>query len=142
MKRIVKSNPFEGLCSVLYFGWSMAFFIDPNSLKLPIYSGFKWSAETYSVIFFLLFIGSLFGLSIKNNHRFIAGYTMICGAFAWFLVSVKFVLAYPPLSPEMFTFFVLACACLIRGVQIIETSKKTKEETHTQKSYDSFYHYY
>lgn len=129
MKRLIPTKPFEALCSALYFAWGMSFILDPTTLKLSLYMGFAWNNTTYSCIFFSLFLASLTYLIPNPIAKYTSGYVMLCGSFMWFVIAIKFMLAYPPLSPEIFTFLIIAVACLIRGIQTIEDSRVNLQTT-------------
>lgn len=123
------AHVYEYFIAAMLFSWSISFVIDENMYSLYTYTYLNQFGSPYfwSVIF--LFLGAVIITGINKTcakWRSYVGISLCISGFLWTLISVGFVLTYPPYSSVMLTYPVLSVFSYLTGFRVLDESKKCR----------------
>ena len=116
------TNAVEFISGVGLLGFFFVFLIDGGDLyNSPLYYKFKQIDEWAILLVFLLTSLCQFASMTWKTIRGTAtsGYILLWSSLVWFLISVAFYSAYPPLNTGMILPPVLSFICLLAGRNLI-----------------------
>lgn len=108
----------ELISGVGLLGYGLAFWVAPDEIyRWKMYYKFEDIPEHYMIAVFLsvglLQLVSMWWQSVRGNV--LSAYTLLVSGLVWFLVSVAFWSAYPPVHTGMVLPPLLAGLCLLAG---------------------------
>lgn len=129
---LIKINPdgikhaFEYFVALMLLSWAVSFVIDDGMYDLYTYSYLDDFGPPYFWATIFLFLGLIIikGAGKEcSRWRSYVGMSMCLSGFLWTLISIGFILTYPPYSSVMITYPVLAIFSYLVGFGVLDEAK-------------------
>lgn len=124
------ATAFEYLVALLLISWSLTFIFTREMGDLSTYHYLQMHGGQYfwSIAFGLLGAIIIFGAERKSCvWRSNVGVSMCISGFLWTLISVGYILSYPPYSTIMFVYPLLSIFSYLVGFKIIDEAKRQRK---------------
>lgn len=123
----------EILSATMLIGFAMTMLIEHRRLtEQDIYQNFALSYSAWMWMFTILVgICQLIAAtktSVKSNIA--SGLILIFSSLIWFFITIRFGLAYPPISTALTTYFVFSVATALAGHEVVTVNKKIEAKEH------------
>ena len=120
------NHVFEYFIASMLLSWGISFTVDDGMYDLHTYSYLVDFGSPYFWAIVFIFLGLVI---IKGSNktctrwRSYVGMSMCLSGFLWTLISIGFILTYPPYSSVMITYPVLAVFSYLVGFSVLDDAK-------------------
>lgn len=124
------ATAFEYLIALLLISWSITFIFTREMSDLSTYHYLQMHGSQYfwSCVFGILGAIIIFGAERTScGWRSNVGISMCISGFLWTLISVGYILSYPPYSTIMFVYPLLSVFSYLVGFKIIDEAKQQRK---------------